>query len=112
MVWVSEPEGPKVAVMVASRVLLSGVERSGVSVIVSVTDWPTASEPGVKPVTVSPDDPPAVRLMLFSGTLPTLVSVIVSVIPAPGSRAHGGRSGRDGQGIDGGDGEGLGLGLA
>ena len=64
--------------------LLSGVARSGVNVIVSVTDWPMASETGVKPVTVKPDDPAAARVTLFSGTLPALVSVSVAVIPAPG----------------------------
>ena len=52
-----EPDGPNVAVIVASSVLFSGVEASGVSVIVSVVDWPTASETGVKPVTVRPDEP-------------------------------------------------------
>ncbi len=44
-VWVTgEADGPNVAVMVASSVLFSGVEASGVSVIVSVVDCPTASD--------------------------------------------------------------------
>ena len=41
--------------IVASSMLFSGVEASGVSVIVSVVDWPTASETGARPVSVRPD---------------------------------------------------------
>ena len=80
-VWVSgEADGPKVAVIVASSVLLSGVEASGVSVIVSVVDWPTpARRSGARPVSVSPMAAWRSREMLSSGTLPTFVIVIVSV---------------------------------
>ena len=46
--------GPNVAVIVASSVLFSGVGGSGVRVMVSVVDWPTASETGARPVSVRP----------------------------------------------------------
>ena len=80
-----EAAGPKVAVIVATSVLLSGVETSGTSVTVSLADWPGASEEiGARPLIVSPLASVAVRSMLSSSTLPKLVIVIVSVTGTPG----------------------------
>ena len=79
-----DADGPKVAVIVAWNVLLSGVDASGVSVIVSVVDCPTASETGASPVSVKPDDSVSANVMLFSATLPAFVIVIVSSTPSPG----------------------------
>ena len=53
------------------------------SVSVSVTDWPTASETVVKPASASPDVVTAVKVT-SSTTLPAFVSVIKSVAASPG----------------------------
>ena len=70
--------------MVASRRLLSGVEASGVRVTVSVMDWPTASETGVKARERQSRRARRRQGDVVLGTLPTLVIVSVSVTPAPG----------------------------
>ena len=46
------------------ELVLSGVEASGVSVMVSVVDCPTASETGASPVSVRPEGSVSVSVML------------------------------------------------
>ena len=75
-------EEPKVAITVASSCCWRGIEAAGVSVIVSVADWPTASDAGARPLSNSPEG--RVSASDDSGTLPTFVRVSVSVIGAPG----------------------------
>ena len=70
--------------MVAWSSELSGVEASGVSVTVSVIDWPRAKVVGVKPVRVRPLVVVPDSATLVSATLPALVIVIVSVTATPG----------------------------
>ena len=73
-----EADAPKVAVIVAWSSVFNGVEAAGVSMTVSVVDWPTARFTGVKPVRVRPLGVVAESETLLSATLPTLVIVIVS----------------------------------
>ena len=76
--------GPNVAVTVASSVVFSGVEASGVRVIVSVVDCPPPATPGPARSSVKPEGSVSVRAMLLSATLPTFVIVSVSVTGLPG----------------------------
>ncbi len=69
--------------IVASSVLLSGVGALGVSVIVSVVNWPIGSVTEVNGLAASPDGK-VVASETVSGTLPALVSVIVSTTEVPG----------------------------
>ena len=104
--FASVADGPKVAVIVAWRVLFRGVEAVRRQSEVSVADWPIPRDSVSAPVKVSPLDKVAVSAMLLSATLPTLVIVITSVTAAPGVVFSAGRSARHSQGVDGGDGEG------
>ncbi len=71
------------AVIVAYSVLPSGIDESGVTVIISVVDCPCASGTGVREVVVSPAGSTAVSTT-SSDAFPTLVRVSVVGTGTPG----------------------------
>src|SRR5262245_34463409 len=74
---------PKVAVIAALSVLLSGAVAIGVRDTICVVDWPTASVTLPRPLIPSPFDAEDDRLTV-SDTLPTFVNISVTPTATPG----------------------------